>query len=328
MAATAFANLVDKGSVFLQEYMTANLPEKSVMISSGLFAPDPVMQSVIRAQGGKTVSVPWYKEFTQDQQIPTADTDLTVYSLATNKDIGVVCARAIAPGAEDIAKIFAATDPLAEMGRQWTNYWSRKIDASCIKVLTGTLAAIGSTHQLTTYNTQNFDYTHLLAAVDLQGDNSDAMTIIVCHSKVYHRMKLLKLVNYKDATDRGGGDLIYFGGTVDGRRVYVSDQVPTTGSGDTKVYSTYVAAPGVAALMFQKDITFEPYRLPLKAGGTDVVVSTVHYVPHLYRTQWTGTASGTTPTNTELGTSGNWTSVIDNVKDVPIVELQTYATLA
>lgn len=317
MAAVAFSNLINHSPTYLSEYMTAMLPEKSVMVSSGAARIDSALGAQLAQLGGKTISRRLYDEDTTDAQVLTADTDLTVYGLTTDADIMAVCARGRARGAEDVAGILAQADPLAEFAAQRTNFWARQLDTALIKVATGALGALGATVQYTASSSSPFSYDFVLKAVDLMGDNSEDLSIIICHSKIYHEMLRLNLVSFPNASAVGQQG-VYAGGFIGNRRVIVSDNVYNTGG----VYSTYIVAPGAFTLAFQKEVSIEEDRQPLKAGGTSILVDTVHFVAHKNFVKWSGTASGLTPTNTELATTGNWTGVAGNTKMYRAVELQ------
>jgi hypothetical protein len=321
MAAVTFTTLIDKSPTFLSEYMSAMLPEKSVMVSSGAARIDDQLGAQLSAQGGKTLSRRLYDEDTTDEEVLAAATDLTVQALTTDADIVAVCARGRARGAEDIAGILAQADPMAEFAAQRTNYWARKLDTALIKVATGALGALGSTVQYTASSGSPFAYDFILAAADKMGDNSDDLSIVVCHPKIYHDMLRLNLVTYQNAGAVGQAG-VFLGGFIGGRRVVVSDQVYNTGG----VYSTYIVAPGAFTLAFQKQVSVEVDRQPLKAGGTDIVVDTVHFVAHKNYVKWTGTAGGITPTNAELATTGNWAGVAANAKMYRAVEMQCKST--
>ena len=328
MAATTFTDLIDKSPTYIPEYLEAMLPEKSVMISSGLAVRNTALDSIIKGQGGKTVAIPFFAEHTTDEEVLAANSNLTVYSMSSDKDIGVVCARGKAVGEEDIAVILAAANPLQEYARQQLNIWARAVDRALIKVATGAVGALAAS-LLVDQSAAEFSTNYVFDAVDLLGDESDALGIILMHSRVYHKLQKQGVISYPTVTpDAAGAEVVVFGGMLGRRRVFVSDQLPTTGAGNAKVYSTYIAAPGAMTLGFQKELTSEPYRLPLLAGGTSVIVNTIHFVAHKNFIKWTGTASGLTPTNTELATTSNWSGVADNIKNYRMVEIKTLATLS
>jgi hypothetical protein len=321
MAAVTFTTLIDKSPTFLSEYMSAMLPEKSVMVSSGAARIDDQLGAQLSAQGGKTLSRRLYDEDTTDEEVLAAATNLTVQALTTDADIVAVCARGRARGSEDLAAILAQADPLAEFAAQRTNYWARKFDTALIKVATGALGALGATVQYTDPASSPFAYEHVLGAVDLMGDNSEDLSIIICHSKIYHDMLRQNIVTFPNAGAVGQAS-VFLGGFIGNRKVVVSDQVYNTGG----VYSTYIVAPGAFTLAFQKQVTVEAYREPLLAGGTEILVDTVHFVAHKNYVKWSGTAAGITPTNAELATTGNWTGVAGNDKMYRAVELQCKST--
>lgn len=328
MAATAFSDLVNKSPVYAA-YMEAFLPEKIQMVRSGAVAINPRSDVIgeFSRHGGKTFSIPFYKEIAQSNaELLTANTALTRRAITTGADIGVVCARGLAMAAEDIAAIFAATDPIRECARQMANFWGRQLDTSLIKVLAGAIASESAAYRLDK-SAQEFSYDLIIDAVDLLGDASENLSIIVMHSKVAHKLQKANLLTYPTATEIGAQGLLKEG-RIGNRVVFVTDQTTKTGTGSTAVYSTYVLRPGAMSLFYQKNLKLEADRDALLAGGTDTLVSTVHYVPHLNLVKWIGTAAGTTPTDTELATSGNWDSVAGNVKDVGAVEILSLANLS
>jgi len=322
VAATAFSDLVNKSPVYAA-YMEAMLPEKIQLVRSGAVSINPRSDVVgeFSRHGGKTFSIPFYKEISQSHaELLTANTNLTRRAMTTGADIGVVCARGLAMSGEDIAAIFAGTDPVREAARQMSNFWARQLDTSLIKVLTGAIAS-ETAYQLDK-SAQEFSPDLLIDAADILGDEGDSLSIVIMHSKVAHKLQKANILTYPNATDVGANHLLREG-RIGQRVVFVTDQAPVASS----VYSTFLLRPGAMSLYYQKNLKLEANREPLLAGGTDDLVSTIHYVPHLNYIKWIGTASGTTPTDTELATSGNWDSVAGNTKDVGAVEIKSLATL-
>ena len=323
MAATAFSDLVDKSPVFAA-YMEAMLPEKIQLVRSGAVGINPRSDIIgeFSRHGGKTFKIPFYKEISQSNaELLTANTNLTRRAMTTGVDIGVVCARGLVMSGEDIAAIFAGTDPVKEAARQMANFWARQLDTSLIKVLSGAIASESATYQLDK-SAQEFSPDLLIDAADLLGDEGDSLSIVIMHSKVAHKLQKANILTYPNATDVGANHLLREG-RIGPRIVFVTDQAPVSSS----VYSTFLLRPGAMSLYYQKNLKLEANREPLLAGGTDDLVSTIHYVPHLNYLKWIGTASGTTPTDVELATSGNWDSVAGNSKDVGAVEIKSLATL-
>lgn len=319
--ATTFTDLSAQSEVYAA-YMEAMLPEKMVMVQSGVATINGVGID-LGAMRGKTVAVPRYEELSGDEQVLAAATNLTINPIGTYKDVGVVCARGKAWGAEDFAAILAGADPMREISRQSSNYWGRKFDTALIKVASGALAACGATHQLDKSGA-NFDFTFIIEAADKLSDNQDELSIIGLHGRTYSLAQKLGLVTYPTVVPApGAGPYVLAGGFIGRRRVVVSDQFPVAAN----VYSTFLFGSGAMTLVYQKALKLEAERQALLAGGTDILVTTAHFIPHLYEVAWQGMPAGATPTNTELATSGNWTKVADNDKNIRAVEIKHLASL-
>ena len=315
MAATTIANLVTPA--VYSAYMEAMLPERIKLVSSGLATIDANPE--ISTKGGTTFNIPFYNDMSGSaDEVVAQGTPNTVTAIAASNDIGVVNYRSKTFGYSDASEVFSGSDPGAEISRQWANYWARRIDISFNKVLEGTLTALGATHQLD--RTGAVDKApsadNILATAQLLGDNQDQLSIVYCHSKVF---------NYW----LSNGFISYVSGTTFTERVVQSGQVPTVfgkqvvvsdgayNSGTT--YGVYIGAPGQLYLGYQRALKLEDFRDP-KAQQTELTGS-IFYVAHNRFVKWTGTAAGLTPTNTELGTSGNWSNVADNNKNIKLVQL-------
>jgi hypothetical protein len=99
--------------------------------------------------------------------------------------------------------------------------------------------------------------------------------------------------------------------TYQGREVIVDDGMPVTSG----VYTTYLFARGAVSMVNEPpENADEPYRHPDKNGGTDALYTRRKMVMHPRGVRWTpgsGVPSSSTPSNTELGNSSNWTRVFE-----------------
>ena len=104
-----------------------------------------------------------------------------------------------------------------------------------------------------------------------------------------------------------------------GMNIIVDDGVEVSGS----AYTTYVFANGAFSRgvgTLDADDATEIDRDSLKSE--DVLINRRRYIMHPNGFKWTGSPSGSSPTNTELATAGNWAKVFEN-KNIPVVALKS-----
>ena len=317
MPATTIANIVTPA--VYSAYMEAKLPQTVKLVASGLAEIDP--NPAISLEGGTVFNIPFYHDYSgAADEVVVQGTPNSVEAIAAGNDIGVVCYRSKTFGFSDASKVFSGDDPGAEISRQMTNYWARRIDIAFNKVMEGTCDALGATHQLNVTSSGDVlpSAANILAACQLLGDNQDQLSIIYTHSKVFNYWLSNGFITYVSGTSFS--ERVVQSGqvpTVFGKQVVVSDAAYNSGT----TYATYLGAPGQLYLGYQRNLLLEEFRDP-KAQQSEITGS-IFCVMHNRFVKWSGTAAGLTPTNTELGTGGNWTKVADNNKNIKLVQLLT-----
>ena len=197
------------------------------------------------------------------------------------------------------------------------SYWVReeqKIVINILKALFGSGGPIVSTH-LEDQSAAALTNTMMIDAIAKIGDAYDKLSTIVCHSAIYHSLRKLDLVQYVQEPS----NLPQQFPSYMGMNIIVDDGVEVSGS----AYTTYVFANGAFSRgvgTLDADDATEIDRDSLKSE--DVLINRRRYIMHPNGFKWTGSPSGSSPTNTELATAGNWAKVFEN-KNIPVVALKS-----
>lgn len=337
MASTVITQIDFNSSAF-KDIMLGVFTDKLGLLSSGILqtVPDAVISSQDK---GYTVSIPHYNTISGDSDQITTGLTTTVNALATYKDIGVWAEREKAWGADQMIRVIAGADPMAEVARQVGEYLAVEAHKQAMSTITGVFA----TELATTHSTggdfagAEIEPGGVLAAKQKLGDNQDQLTEAVMNSKVYQdALKNGLIVNQ---VNNVSNDFYRTGmiGKMLGMNTTMSDKLTATSS----VYPTYFAAPGAVIYKYRErpvsvetnaNITrisvggiiadLEKHRVALTAGGQDVLILRYSLLTHVPGVQFDGTVA-TNPTNTQLATATSWTKVATDDKLIKIVELKT-----
>lgn len=287
------------------------------------------------SDGGNFAEVPFYNQLdgSSADEVLTDTNSLTPDKITTGKDIGVVCHRGKAWGSRDLAAIVSGDDPQKEIAKQVGAYWGKRLRSAIISVLNGVFAASGplgtgaaNPHCLkvgvTTGTKLTFTSAYALQAMNLIGDAMSDFDCIIMHSKVYTDLINANLVSWPYAYNPGNTSINTNdpGKYLGVKDIIIADDVPVDATVPTyPIYTTYFAKKGSIYLGRQRDLMTETDRDIL--AFEDVLSTSIHFVPHVKLVKWGVTT--TNPTNTDLSTYTNWTSVANDHKFIGLVALQT-----
>ncbi len=318
MAMTKIADLIQ--NQMFTEYFQREMLEKSKLLKSGIAASDPVIAARCAAAGvsGKTVDMPFFNSLdgaTDDEPL-AEDTALTPDKIDANKDVAVIVRRGKAFAVTDLARDLSGTDPMAAISSHLALYWDKMVQKRLMKVLDGVFganAAADNGSLIADLSANTMSKSDIMVGAQLLGDRKTELTGIVMHSAVE---------TYLAGLDTNAGlyrasDAAAVLPKYNGRDIVIDDNCPYDAS--TGVTTLYLFGRGAVALNdVPEAVPFETAREELK--GNDVLISRRADICHLRGYKWTGTASGVTPTNAELGTAANWARVYDP-KEIRCVKL-------
>lgn len=303
-------------------YMNNFTEEKSAIIQSGVAVADSTVVANITA-GGLLVNMPFWNDLDgEDETLGDGDKALETGKITAGADIAAVMYRGRGWSVNELAAVISGDDPLGALLGKIASWWLRREQTVLISVLNGLFAengALYSSHLLPSLN-KGISGELVLDAKQLLGDSAGRLTMIVMHSYVYTELQKQNLIAFiPDA--RGEVNIP----TYLGYRVVVDDGTPTTGTGDSKVFTTYLFASGAIGRNTgnpAKLTTFETARAASK--GNDEVFTRRAFTMHPYGVKFTNAArvqGEITPTNGDLSNPVNWEKVYED-KQIGIVAIK------
>lgn len=312
MAATRIADVIVP-EVF-NNYVIERTAALSAFRQAGIIATVEGL-NVLGQSGGTKINMPFWQDLTGNDEVLSDTTPLTVNKIDTDKDVAVLLARGKAWGANDLAKAFAGSDPMAAIGDLVAAYWARREQATLISTLKGVFGAAtmaGNKHDISggTGAAAVITGEAIVDAIYKLGDAAGGLTGMAVHSATMAKFVKDGMIAYR--VDAEGKPTIP---TYLGKDVVVDDSMPVA----TGVYTSYLFGAGAIGLgEGAAPVPTETDRDSLQ--GDDILINRRHFLLHPRGVAWGGTPAGTSPTNAELETGASWTRVYEP-KNVRIVQL-------
>lgn len=293
-------------------YVIEKIQEQSALYRSGIAVANPKLNDLITG-GGKTITIPAYKDLTGRSQVLSDEEALTTNKLATKADIAHVLYRGNAWSSNELAGALSGTDPADVVASLVADYWVREEQAILVDVLTGAFGAENMAELTAGGDTAIYNGDLIIDAQGKLGDSAGKLKGFVMHSAV--RNDLLKKDKTAFQTWRENG--VEYNKYL-GYDVIVDDTCPVANG----VYTSYLFAQGAVSLG-----TGSPSALTLtetdrdSLASNDVLINRRALVVHPNGMKWIGTPAGVTPSDEELKNGANWTRVSD-VKNMGIVQVK------
>ena len=292
-------------------YVIEKIQEKSALFRSGIAVVNTKLNELITG-GGKTITIPAFKDLTGRSQVLSDTTPLTTNGLQTKADVACVLYRGNAWSSNELAGALSGTDPANVIASLVADYWVREEQAILVDVLTGAFKADTMAELVAGGADAKYDGDLIIDAQGKLGDNAGKLQGLVMHSAV--RNDLLKKDKTAFQTWRENG--IEYNKYL-GYDVIVDDTCPVEGG----VYTSYLFAQGAVGLG-----TGTPSALTLtetdrdSLASNDVLINRRAFVVHPNGMQFIGTPTGVTPSDEELKAGANWKRVSD-IKNMGIVQV-------
>ena len=276
-------------------YLIEETTKKSRFINSGIATSD---SSVVLAEGGKTINVPFFKDIDEDDEVlEDGGVGLTVNKIETAKSVAVVHARGTAYGASDLAKAFSGTDPMGAIASKLGEVWARKMQKLALASLDGVFKLDAMADSVLDQSSAVLTAEMMADASFLLGDNYDKIQCVAMHSAVLAKLKKLELVDWVQPSDLSLGFYTYME-----KRVIVDDSIAASSG----VYPIYFFGNG--AFSYNENAAMAKVETEREAKtGFDNIYSRRFFTMHPRGLQWLGASvAGETPTNAELALKANW----------------------
>jgi len=302
------------------KYIIERTAARSALLQSGIMAAIP---GIVVPHGGTTIKLPNWKDLDSsgDLEVLSDTVPLTPNKISTDKQIAVVLARGKAWSANDLSSAFSGDDPMGAIADLVAKYLARKMQKELLAILDGvfkTGGALNATHvndiSALAGNLAIIKNDDIIDTLAKLGDMGGELSGIVCHSSVMYDLAKKKLLDAKGGAGIPG-DMNPELQTYLGRKIIVDDSLAPTGG----IYPTYLFASG--AIGYAEGGAPHPTETDRDIlAGDDVLTVRRHFIMHPYGMRWVGTPTGSTPSQTELSTVGNWQKVFET-KNIRMVKL-------
>lgn len=334
-----FLNFPFDEELFLMQWQAAQDPTLTALLTSGALVEDATIRGMIR-NGSNLYTIPFYNVLGGEEDNYDGQTDITETEHSGASQSGVVYGRAHSWADRDFIYDFnSGADPMRSIVAQTSKFWAKKKQARLVKILTAIFGITGndawdlhtldiSSKAASATDANKVDAASAADAMQkANGDNAGIYSMAVMHSKVAANLAKQQLLQYRKYTDIMGIKRTVNIADWNGLTVIVDDGVPAavsasaTGEMD---YTTYLFGRGAllgASAPVKNPV--ETGRETKKNGGYDYLINRLRETIHPNGFSWTMDMSATaSPTDTQLGTTGNWKLVAD-AKLIPMARLIT-----
>lgn len=307
-------------------YTAINNPESSALIRAGVIKTNDLLNKVAQG-GGKIITVPFWNDIDPTLEPNYSNDDPADLAVPNKIGTGSFQARTVwmnqGFGEMDLVQELIGTSPLQQVRNRFGEYWvrqqNRRLIATCVGLLADNVAndsgdmltdISGLVGDAAKFNSDTF----VDAAYQL-GENAEAIRAIAIHSSIMAR--LVKNDDIVDVRDSAGNLVVQ---TYKGRAVIVDDQLPTSGSGVDRVYTSILFGAGAvgfggvdgnvfAAGVGSPKLPFEVSRTAEAGagGGMESIWERKTWVLHPFGWSWTeGSLAEMSPTLADLRLAAHW----------------------
>ncbi len=311
MASTRLANII------IPEIWEPQVIERSAQLSelwtSGIVQDVPDLAGFV-ANGGNIINLPFWQDLSGRSELVSATgLQLAVNPIQAAQDAAAVFARGKAWGTNNLAAALSGGNPAGAIRELVAGFWARDMDTTALYMLQGVFAAAsmaGNVFDISglTGDAARVTGSSFIDATQRLGDAKSRITGIVMHSAVEAAFSKLPgqldYVRLSDAEPR-----VPF---LQGKRVIVTDQLTTSGSGTDTIFDTYMFGAGAfgfangngtrvtKAATAQDELADEEY-----------IINRRHFVLHPRGVRFIGTTTAAGPTDTTLQDGASWQRVYE-----------------
>lgn len=334
-----FLNFPFDEELFLMQWQAAQDPVITALLNSGALVEDSTIRGMIR-NGSNLYTIPFYNVLGGEEDNYDGQTDITETEHSGASQSGVVYGRAHSWMDRDFVHDFnSGADPMRSIVAQTAHFWAKKKQARMVKILSAVFGITGNDgwaqHTMNVASkSASVGEANLVGAATAadamqkaNGDNSGVYSMAVMHSRVAANLAKQNLLEYRKYTDMMGIERTVNIADWNGLTVIVDDGVPVADSVESageKEYTTFLFGRGAllgASAPVKNPV--ETGRETKKYGGYDYLINRLRETIHPNGFSWTmDMASTSSPTDIQLGTTGNWKLVADP-KLIPMARMIT-----
>lgn len=315
---------------YLQDFST----KTNKLIGSPAVVNDPLVTSKLAEGGKQTIELSTTVHLTNNsggvtENLGTDDTDDlgTVTKMGTKILKTPIMHRNSIYSSADIVEVMGNIALMQQAAAESGEIVVNNRNLSLVSTLQGVIAKLGTSHtnSIFTEDGDNAVAANKIsdgAIIETSAAWGDQATpsLLCMHSDVYRDLQELDLIDFQRSSEANIGFGMYLQ-----HGVYVDDDCPKRAGTTTGfVYTVFLLRPGAVGFgMGRAKVPMAAWREEQQGNGEGV-----EYLAVRDRYSWfprgmsfTGSPAGTTATNTELATSGNWTQIRTD-KQIGITALQ------
>lgn len=302
------------------EYMAEQPTWNDRILASGVLVQDDEIMNLI-GDKGNVATLPFYVPIDEEESQALnndGETNNTPVEISGKKQTAMLIQRMKAWKAKDFTRELTGADPLQHVGNSIAGYYKQVRTRDLMSIIDATLSLSEMESHITDLSTAETpdsankidDTTLIFAQQKALGDSAENMGLLILHSYIYARYKVMGLVDYNKYTIKNAIEREVELPTIGGFIPVVTDRftVDTT-KPEVPIYKTYMLGTG-SVLTCDKTNYEEPYYTdydPETAGGIQKLYTKQGYVMHPNGFSIDPTKiSKESPTVAELGAKANW----------------------
>lgn len=330
-------------------YGTVDLPESNAFVASGVISRNSTMDEIARS-GGKLPVIPFWNDIDPDDEPNYSNDDPDDEATPDKIDSGTMTGRKawLNKGFSemDLVPELAGSSPMQRIRSRFETYWQRQLNRRAIATAVGILAdniANDSGDMVVDISAEAgdaaiFTSEAFIDAAFTLGENVGRLTAIAVHSLIHATLvKNDEIVMIKDSE----GNLTI--PTYKGRIIITDDQLPVTGSGADRVFTSIlfganaIGFGGVEGSAFAvgegvPKVPFETVRNPRAGagGGMEEIWERRTWLLHPFGFEWVEAGAALTefsPTLADLRLAAHWNRVVPR-KTIPMAFIKSKAKIA
>lgn len=323
-------------------YTAVNNPERSPLVASGIISTSATLNAIAKG-GGKTFVVPFWKDIDPTIEPNYSNDDPADLAVPYKIGSGTMTARKAwlnqGFGEMDLVQELAGESPLQHVRNRFGTYWTRvqqrRLIATCVGLMADnvandagdmTLDISGLVGEAAKFNADSF-----IDVAYTMGDAVENITAIAVHSTID-----AKMVKNDDiqSTSEGGLTVRRY----KGRIVIVDDNLPVSGVGADRVYTSILFGSGAIGFGGVEGHEFALGEGSPKVaaevsrtaeagngGGMESIWERKTWMLHPFGFEWIeGTLAEFSPTYADLRLAAHWNRVVSR-KQVPMAFLKSKA---
>jgi hypothetical protein len=326
-------------------YAALNSPEKTALWESGIVASNDLMNSIARGPG-KLTEMPFWNDLDATIEPDYTNDDPADFAVPSKITSGNQVARRSflhkAWSDMDLVQELVGSDPLQQVRNRFGTYWARQWQRRLIATLKGVIADNVANDSgdmgidISAVGDGKFTSAAFTTASFTMGDQTGGFNAIVVHSKIMAVMSASEEIIY--VPDSEGRVVVP---TYKGARVIMDDNMPFTGSGADKVYTSVLLGSGAFGFGGQNGQVLgygegipqvaayvERSELAGSGGGMETIGERKTWVLHPFGFSWIDAPGGGndlvefSPTIADLGVAQHWNRIVDR-KQVPMAWIKS-----